>query len=170
MAHIVKCFYCNSDFDRDKEDTVSVSERRYAHASCAKKHQELIDKEEKDYEELEKYIKKLFSSNYLTAKIRKQIRDYKRDYGYTFSGMLSTLKWWYELKDGSIDKAQYGIGIIPFVYEDAKSFYKTMFEAASINDDKGDEYYHPKTVVIEIAPPEVKPRSPRLFKMEGINE
>ena len=34
MAHIVICPYCKQKFDRDKEEYVVVSSRRYAHAAC----------------------------------------------------------------------------------------------------------------------------------------
>lgn len=34
MAHVVTCQYCQARFDRDKEEYVLVSARRYGHASC----------------------------------------------------------------------------------------------------------------------------------------
>lgn len=34
MAHLVKCYYCNEQFDRDKISYVQVNSRRYGHASC----------------------------------------------------------------------------------------------------------------------------------------
>lgn len=34
MAHPVLCFYCNTRFDRDKEEYAQVGPRRYAHAAC----------------------------------------------------------------------------------------------------------------------------------------
>ena len=43
--------------------------------------------------------------------------------------MLKTLYWWYEIKGNSIDLAQGGIGIIPFIYEDALKYYYSIYMA-----------------------------------------
>ena len=78
MAHNVICIYCKEKFDRDKEPFVQVSPRRYAHAECAK--DKYIDKtqEEKDYEELENYIKKLFNEDYMNARKKTNKRHESR--------------------------------------------------------------------------------------------
>ena len=34
MSHSVKCVYCQTKFDRDKEAFVRPSSKRYGHASC----------------------------------------------------------------------------------------------------------------------------------------
>lgn len=36
MAHLVKCFFCEETFDRDKIPSIKVNARRYAHEKCAK--------------------------------------------------------------------------------------------------------------------------------------
>ena len=111
MAHWVTCVYCKERFDRDKEPTTQISARRYAHKECAEKNQKEKSQEEKDLEQLEAYIMKLFNEPYVNARIRKQIKDYKNQYDYTYSGMLKTLIWFYEIKGNSIDKANGGIGM-----------------------------------------------------------
>lgn len=93
MAHFVICKYCGCRFDRDKEAFVEVSARRYAHQECANKVDAAIPQEEKDYNNLEKYIKQLFKIDKINAKTKKQIRDFKQEYGYTYTGMLKTLYW-----------------------------------------------------------------------------
>ena len=50
MSHMVKCIYCQSTFNRDKEAFVQISPRRYAHEDCAKIHYVEKSKEEIDYE------------------------------------------------------------------------------------------------------------------------
>ena len=47
--------------------------------------------------------------------------------------MLKTLYWWYEIKGHSVDQAQGGIGIIPFIYEDALKFYYSLYLAQTAN-------------------------------------
>lgn len=93
MAHFVTCKYCGSRFDRDLEPAIEISARRYAHKSCVEKVEATIPQDEKDYNNLENYIKKIFKLKTLSAKIRKQIKDYREDYNYTYSGMLKTLYW-----------------------------------------------------------------------------
>ena len=131
--HKVTCVYCKEKFDRDKEPFVQVSAQRYAHEECAKKHYIEKTQEEKDYNELENYIKKLFHEDYLSARIKKQIKDMRAEYGYTYSGMLKTLIWWYEVKKNSIDKANDGIGIIPYIYKNACDYYYALYLADIVN-------------------------------------
>lgn len=111
MAHFVTCVYCGERFDRDKEATTQVSARRYAHKECADKYGQEKSQEEKDLEELEKYIMKLFGESYINVKIRRQLREYRKEYNYTYTGMLKTLIYWYEVKGNSIEDANGGIGI-----------------------------------------------------------
>jgi hypothetical protein len=42
---------------------------------------------------------------------------------YTYSGIKRTLEYFYEVKKNSIEKANGGIGIVPWVYEEAKRYY-----------------------------------------------
>ena len=133
-VRLVKCKYCNEQFDRNKEPFVEVSNRRYAHKACAEKYQQSTSQEELDYLALEKYIKKLFNKNVLTARIKKQIKDYRQEYGYTYTGMQKTLYWWFEIKKNSIDQANEGIGIVPYVYNDALDYYYSLYLAKVANE------------------------------------
>jgi hypothetical protein len=90
--HKVTCVYCKQIFDRDKEPAVLVNSRRYAHAHCAEKANIEQTQAEKDYNELILYIKNILKESYVDAKVKKQIMDYKKQYNYTFSGMLKTLE------------------------------------------------------------------------------
>ena len=108
-AHYVTCVYCKERFNRDTEPTIQISARRYAHKECAEKFHIEKTQEEKDLESLEQYVMKLFDESYVNARIRKQIKDYRQEYNYTYSGMLKTLIFWFEVKGNSIDKANGGI-------------------------------------------------------------
>lgn len=163
-VRIVKCKYCGIQFDRNAEPAVEVSARRYAHKACADKYQETISQDELDYIELEKYIKKLFSLQVVNAKIKKQIRDFRQEYNYTYSGMLKTLYWWFEIRGNSIEQAQGGIGIIPFVYNDACQYYYSIYLAEIAN--KEVEIYKPQVKEIEIGSPRVKPNPIKLFNLD----
>ena len=159
--HKVKCAICGIIFDRDKEPAEMINSRRYAHAECYQKAENSKSKEEKDYEALEKYILKLFNKTTLGALITKQIRDFKKNYNYTYSGMQKTLMWWFEIKGNTIDQTNGGIGIIPFVYEDACKYFYSLYLAQLASQTIPDE--KPEVIEIEIAPPQVRRKPPKLF-------
>lgn len=159
------CKYCNERFDRNSEPFVEVSSRRYAHKACAEKYEASFSQEEKDYYELEKYLKKLFNEKNIGMRIKKQIKEYKEEYKYTYSGMQKTLYWWYEIKKHSLDSANGGIGIIPFVYQDALKYYYSIYLANLLNEEK--TIHQPKIKEIEIASPRCKTDSyKRKFNLE----
>lgn len=49
MAHLVKCYYCGEQFDRDKVEHVKANARRYGHATCMLRKAE----EDSNFEKLE---------------------------------------------------------------------------------------------------------------------
>lgn len=162
-AHIVICKYCNQKFNRDKEPFVEVGARRYAHKECAEKVSATVPQEEKDYINLEEYIKKLFKTDKINIKIKKQIKDFKQEYNYTYTGILKTLYWWYEIKGHTTELAKDGIGIVPYVYDEAEKYYYTLYIAKQLNDKI--ETFKTETVEITIPPPEANKNPTKLFKI-----
>ena len=165
MAHMVKCTVCGKQFDRDKVQAVKVSARRYAHYSC-KPDGELVplaNPVDEDLLKLEAYIEDLLGKDYNHAKVKKQIKDFKHDYDYSYSGMLKTLTWFYDIKGNPKEKANGGIGIIPFVYKDALNYYYSLYLAQIANEKVGS--YKLEVKEIEIESPEVYRRPPRMFNV-----
>jgi hypothetical protein len=39
------------------------------------------------------------------------------DYHFTYSGILNTLKYWYEIKKNDTSKSNGALGIVPYVYQ-----------------------------------------------------
>jgi hypothetical protein len=154
-------------FDRNSEPYVYIEKsRRYAHQKCYEENQETYSQEELDYKELEDYIKKLFNKNVVPARVKKQIKDYKEEYGYTSSGILKTLYWWYELKNNSTEKANEGIGIVPFIYDDAKDYYYRLYLAQIANNLINENIPKPVVQEIEIGSPRVRTDPIKLFDFE----
>lgn len=165
MAHFVICKYCGQKFNRDNEPFVEVGSRRYAHKECADKVDASMTQDEKDYLALETYIKKIFGIDYINAKIKKQIHSFREEYHYTYSGMLKTLYWWYNIKGNSVELAQEGIGIIPFVYNEAEKYYYALYMAKMFNDNVAE--YRPRVEEIQIESPQVYYiNKPKLFKID----
>lgn len=163
MAHIVTCVYCKQRFDRDKSPYVQVSARRYAHQECSLTEEQKISKEEQDKIDLENYILKLFKVDYVDARVRKQIKQYREEFNYTYSGIRKALTYFYEVKGNSIEKANGGIGIVPYVYQHAYNYYLALWQAQQKNQDKVLNDYVPRVKEIVIPRPQRKVKKRELF-------
>lgn len=163
MARYVTCVYCQKKFDRDKYPFVQVSARRYAHKECALSEEQKKSKEEKDKEELEQYIMELFKVSYIDARVRKQIKQYVDEYNFSYSGIRKALIYFFEIKGNSIEKANGGIGIVPYVYKRAYDYYLALWQAQQKNEDKVVTEYVPTVKEIVIPRPQRKERKRDLF-------
>ncbi len=170
MAHIVKCYHCGKKFDRDKVPFVQVSQRRYAHKECSMSDEEKQSQAEKDRLALEEYIMKLFKTDYVDPRIRKQMKQYVDEYNFTYSGIHKSLTYFFEVKGNSIEKANGGIGIVPYVYQQAYRYYYSLWEAQQKNKDKVVVEYVPvvKEIVIPVPQRQVKKRKVFSFLDEEI--
>lgn len=116
MARKVKCPECGTF--NDKENAVCHNSRYY----CKVCYENKI-RESQDYKELIAYICELYQIDAPTGFMLKQIKDFKEQFNYTYRGIKSTLRYFYEISEGNDVGNSMGIGIVPFVYEEAKKFY-----------------------------------------------
>lgn len=130
----VKCPGCGLRFYREDEPHIQIK-NRYWHTQCYNVETKEVSKSEQTIKDLEEYICKLFGTDYVSPRIRKQISSMISQYNFTHSGILGSLKYWFEVKNGSIAKSNGGIGIIPYVYEDASKYYESIFYAHQANKD-----------------------------------
>lgn len=156
----VICAYCKAPLNKKDEDCVMVSNGKYAHKKC----QEVEEHREKtDKEELEDYIKKLFSISYIDPRVKSQIKKYVEEYNFTYSGMKKALYYFYEIKNGDKEKANGGIGIIPYVYKDAYNYFYNLWLNQQKNKDIEVNLYVPKVIEISIPRPQRKVKKRELF-------
>lgn len=99
----------------------------------------------------------------ISAKVTRQITDYKKQYNFTYSGMLKALVWWFDIKKNTIENTNGGIGILPYIYNDAKTYYYGLYMAQMVNQGKT---LHTQVEEIEIPSPRVYVQPPRLFNIE----
>lgn len=164
---IVKCPYCEKSFDRlDPSIKFIKIGRRYAHMKCYNEHEAAMTQEEKDLRDLYTYIKDLLGVEYNFKKVEHQIKEFKKytdgnDIPYTYSGMLASLRWFYEIKGNSKEAANGGIGIIPYIYNDAKKYYYNLYLAQQKN--KQIKNYVAAIEEITIPPPEMIQPKPKLW-------
>ena len=127
----------------------------------------------KEKAELEQYIMKLLGENYINPRVRKQLNQYVEEYNYTYSGMLKALIYFYEVKGNSVEKANGGVGIIPWIYKDAYNYYYNLWMIKQRNEDKNISLYVPQVQEITIPIPQRKPYKKNLFSFldeeEGMN-
>lgn len=156
----VICQYCKKPMNRKDDDCAPLGNGKYAHKKCI----EIEDSRElTEQEKLERYIMKLFNIDYVNQRIKRQINDYIKQYNYSYSGIRKSLVYWYEVKGNSIDKANGGIGIVPYIYQDAYRYYYALWEAKQKNSNKDIESYKSKEIVIHIPAPQRNIKKRKLF-------
>ena len=107
-----KCPHCNNEV-KEEDAIYNTKTKRYYHEFC---YNELLERKQ-----LCDYICELFSYKKPSVRIYQQMTSY-HDKGVSYSDMLLALKYFYEIKKVDINKSQGGIGIIPYVLEEAKEF------------------------------------------------
>ena len=167
-AHLVKCLYCGKMIDAQPEgkDIVWTKPRvnRYAHVKCGDEVTEKDKKEEDDFDELYRYVSQEQGKNFNFVQFKKVVDKWKKDYDYSYSGMLKSLQYFYEVKKNSKEKFKAGsLGIIPFCYVQAYNYYYNLY-LASQRAGTGD--YKPPQREIIIDAPKIKVHPPKLFNME----
>lgn len=106
----------------------------------------------------------LFGVDFINARIQKQIKEYIKTYNYTYSGMLRSLEYFYGIKKNNIEKANGGLGIIPYIYQEAYNYYYTLWLANQRNEHKDlQEYYNPEIHEVKISIPKKKIKKRKIF-------
>lgn len=118
---------------------------------------------ERDRYELIEYIKFLFNIDRLTPKIECQIDNYRRDYNFSYSGILRSLIYFYDIKQHTIELANEGIGIVPYIYDEAYRYYYNIWLQDQKNANKNIKDYIPVTQEIHIMTPQRKPKKKKRF-------
>lgn len=121
---MVKCLYCGLMFDRNSEDFKKPSVRRYAHLACYEKH--FNKSEDQIPEEIWFYLTKELKMTCDFQNIERQRKMYIEEKNFTNEGILNALKYYYEIKKGSVEKSHNRIGIVPFIYDQAQEYFKDL--------------------------------------------
>lgn len=117
---------CNYLVDKETQESVKHSSKTY-HQNCFQQFE--LGKQHR--RELHEYICELYNMPVVSGFILKQIKDYEEIYGYKLTGIKAALHWFHFIDGNSVEaankkyKAQ-GIGIVPHIYEKAKSYYQWL--------------------------------------------
>lgn len=94
---------------------------------------DLIKTQNDDRDALWYYIYRLFGASSDDKPVSDwnvtQMQKFKKQ-GMPYRGQLLTLKYFYEIKKNKTDKSNGSIGIIPFVYQEAKLYYEKQAKKA----------------------------------------
>lgn len=144
MSRKVKCPSCGTY--NDKETAVYHSSKYYCPICYENKQSET-----NEYKELIAYICELYGLDAPTGWILKQIKDFKEQYNFTNKGIKSTLHYFFEIQEGNEPNGETGIGIVPFVYDEAKKFYldKKAVKDSIANCDSSQINNNKKTIKIK---------------------
>lgn len=157
---IVTCCYCKQPFNKKLTSGYGKRGKKYFHPECFIKESQ---REHTDKEKLEMFIMDLYKTEYVSPRIQKQIKEYVEEYGYTYSGIQYTLEYWINIKKRPYSTKYDTIGIVPHIYEQAKSYKYAIYLATIKNIDKDIAYYKPKDISVTIPPPKTASMKPKLF-------
>jgi len=146
----VICRICRCGINKMADDFIKRSDG-YVHRSC-------ISTDEKDKIELSNYICELFHLKAPGPVNNKLISKFHTENGYSYKSMYYTLKYHFEVKKGSVEKAQSRVGIIPYVYDEAKKYYDGLAETKNKlhNSVKKQLNQKEEVIVIKVAPKKKK--------------
>ena len=161
MAHIVKCFFCDKQFDADKVEFVKVNARRYAHKTCAENH---VDYKSKIHD----FMKNKLGDEYTHARIENQIKKIKTQEQIDEECIYQTLVYWYDILGNTTEKANGGIGIVPYVYKQYLKWAEEQKNNEELNKDKKiADYVNKNPRVIEcVRTPIKKPRHVKYYTLD----
>ena len=140
MGRQVKCAFCEQFMDKD--NSVRYNEKNY-HPNCLQK--------QKDKEELFKYICTLFGLKKPGPTVYSQLKNFmQKNNSYTYKGVLNSLKYFYEVKRNSTKNSNQGIGIVPYVYDEAYEYYEKINHKQSKIETKLNEQLNKDYKVVTV--------------------
>ena len=156
----VKCPSCKQSFP--KSTTIEHGKRYYCQPCYEKKSQ---PKPRTDWDDLYDTIKRYYGA--VTPVMFKQLKTYREDKAYQFTdtGMRLTLIYYHEILGRPVMDDHRTLGIIPYIYEDAKNYYSEIFRLSEVAAGQIFEERRQEKVT---NPTERKPKV-KAFDFEGIN-
>lgn len=111
----VKCYFCENKVD--KKVAIKADKKNF-HPQC---YQNYLDK--KDCCD---YICSIFNLKAPGPRIYSQLSTFILQKNYSYKNIKLTLKYWYEVKKQPREKAGEGIGIVPYIYDEAVNYFKEL--------------------------------------------
>lgn len=110
----VKCQECGQMLEKTE---AVMDEKKYYHSKCVQ--------DKHDRKELYAVICDIFHFKAPGPRIYAQIKKYVSE-GMTYKGISYSLEYFFRVKNNSLEKANNGIGIVPFIYEEANTYFNRI--------------------------------------------
>ena len=159
MGRMVKCAFCKELVDKDI--CIRYNEKNY-HQSC---YNDYLDKKE-----ILKYVARLFgfkNEDKPGPVINSQLKTFMTKYNYTYKGILNALVYFYDVKNGSKAKANEGIGIVPYIYDEAQTYYYNLHNKQEKVAQVIEKQLKEQPVILKIKKVEEKKKKP-LYDLESL--
>ncbi len=124
----VHCRICGGEIDRDSEqenvDWIMLSKNWYYHKSCYESWKKSTPEEDKEWVHfIYDFLARDLKVQYNYWMCEKQREKFIKEKKYTSKGIFFALKYFYEVKHGDWEKSHGGLGIIPYIYNDACTYW-----------------------------------------------
>lgn len=160
MGKLVKCHYCQKMVDKDIAERF---EEKNFHKECCEEY--------KDRKAIFKYVAHLFGFKNESKPgpvIISQLKNFMlKNPHYTYKGILNALKYFYEVRKGSKKKANEGIGIVPFVYDNAQEYFKNLSNKQEKIAKVVEQQLKKEPIIIKVKKDEEKKEKP-LYNLEEL--
>ena len=110
--------------------------------------------------ELEQLIAELYGVEAINSMIEAQITKFQKLHGYTEKDIARAVAYYVEVL-GNVPDRRKGIGIVPFVMEEANRYYNAQAVERSRLKDEAQKIKQGETKVIKVKPKKYKPHSGR---------
>jgi len=110
--------------------------------------------------ELEQLIAELYGVEAINSMIDSQITKFQKLHGYTEKDIARAVAYYVEVL-GNVPDRRKGIGIVPFVMEEAQRYYNAQAVERSRLKDEAQKIKQGETKVIKVKPKKYKPHSGR---------
>lgn len=154
---------CNYLVDKEAQEFVKHTTKHY-HKHCF----EQFELGKQHRKELHEYICELYNMPQVNGFILKQIKEFEEVYGYKLGGMKLALHYFHVIEGNSVEVASgkyktQGIGIIPYVYDQAKDHFIKMQQ---IQQKASEIDIKTEAEIIYVRPP--KKKRTNFIDIEGI--
>lgn len=157
----IQCYFCRKRLT--EEEAKMLPNGQMACGECFEKDSK---SEKSDKTILLEYLMKLFSTEYAPPNTIKQAEQYIKEYHFNYKGIYRALKYFFEVQGHAVDKDKPTIGIVPYMYQQAETYYYKIMLALEANKDKTADDYKPKEQVVKISAPRPQP----LYKQRAQSE
>lgn len=125
---LVECRLCKAKIDRNLEqegvDWIMPSRGWYYHKKCYTDWKNSIPATDEEYVRfIYDFLSHDLKVKYDFHMIEAQRKGYIKDKKMTNKGIFFSLKYFYEIKNGDWSKSHGGIGIIPYIYNEACGYW-----------------------------------------------